>query len=78
MSDTKAAILFKKSSSRPSENEWLGAESHMPNLSRELRRRQPRSMGLSSGWIVGSMFAAGVATGCLAMLLCNRRYRASS
>ena len=77
MSEIKTAILFKKGSARSSEDEWLGPESHMPNLNRELRRREPRRMGLSSGWVVGSIFAAGVAAGCLAMRLFNRRSRAS-
>ena len=53
MSEGKTTILFKKASTRPSEDEWLGPESHMPNLNRELRRREPRRMGFSSGWIVG-------------------------
>jgi hypothetical protein len=73
MSEGKATILFKKGSPRSAEAEWLGPESHMPNLSRELRRRESRGMGLSSGWIVGAMFAAGIAAGCLAMRLLNRR-----
>ena len=77
MSEIRAAALFKKSSARPSDDEWLGPESHVPNLSRELRRREPRRMGLSSGWVVGSIFAAGVAAGWLTMGLFNRRYRAS-
>ena len=73
MSEKMTAIRFKKDSNRPSEDEWLGPESHMPNLSRELRRREPRGIGFSSGWIVGVMFAAGVAAGCLAMRLLDRR-----
>ena len=77
MSEIRTSALFKKSSAQSSEDEWLGAESHLPNLSRELRRREPRRMGLSSGWVVGSIFAAGVAAGCLAMGLFNRRSRAS-
>ena len=51
MGDGKTTILFKNASTRPSEDEWLGPESHMPNLNRELRRREPRRMGFSSGWI---------------------------
>ena len=78
MSDGKTAILFKKGSARSSEDEWLGPESHMPNLNRELRRRESRGMGFSSGWIVGAMFAAGVAAGCLAIRLFDRRSRTSS
>jgi hypothetical protein len=75
MSERRTAILFKKGSVRSSEDEWLGPESHMPNLSRELRRREPRRRGFSSGWVVGAMFAAGVAAGCLAMRFFDRRSR---
>ena len=77
MSERKTAILFKKGTTRSSEDEWLGPESHMPNLSRELRRREPREMGCFSGWIVGVMFAVGVAAGCLAIRLFDRRFRTS-
>lgn len=77
MSDRKTTILFKRDSSRSSEDEWLGPESHMPNLNRELRRREPRGLGVSFGWIVGAMFAAGVAAGCLVMHLFDRRSRTS-
>lgn len=73
MSNGKTAALFKKGSGRLPEDEWLGPESHMPNLNRELRRREPRRMGLSSGLIVGAMFAVGVAAGCLVMRLFDRR-----
>ena len=73
MSEGRTAILFGKGSTRSSEDEWLGPESHMPNLSRELRRREPREKGFFSGWIVGVMFAGGVAAGCLAMRLYDRR-----
>jgi hypothetical protein len=77
MSERKTAILFKKGSTRSSEDEWLGPESHMPNLSQELRRREPRETGFSSGWLVGAMFAVGVAAGCLAIRLFDRRSRTS-
>jgi len=77
MNDGRTAMFSKRGSVRSSEDEWLGPESHMPNLNRELRRREPRGMGFSSGWIVGAMFAAGVAAGCLAMGLFNRRSRTS-
>ena len=70
-------MLLKKGSTCSSENEWLGPESHMPNLSRELRRREPKRMGVSSGWVVGGIFVAGVAAGCLAMRLFDRRPRTS-
>ena len=77
MSERKTTILFKRGSTRSSEHEWLGPESHMPNLSRELRRRESRGIGFSSGWIVGVMFAAGVAAGCLVMRLFDGRSRTS-
>ena len=77
MSESKTTILIKRGSIRPSEDEWLGPESHIPNLSRELRRREPMNMGVSSGWIVGAIFAAGVAAGCLVMRLFDRRSRTS-
>jgi hypothetical protein len=73
MSKESTATRFKKSSPRSSEDEWLGPESHMPNLNRELRRRGSRKMGLTSGWIVGTVFAAGVAAGCLVVRLLDRR-----
>lgn len=75
MSERKTTILFKRGSPHSSEDEWLGPESHMPNLSRELRRRELRGIGFYSGWIVGAMFAAGVAAGCLVMHLFDRRSR---
>ena len=77
MSEGRTGVFFKRGSIRSSEDEWLGPESHMPNLSRELRRREPWEMGLSSGWIAGVMFAAGVAAGCLAMRLVDRQSRTS-
>jgi hypothetical protein len=73
MSEKMTAILFKKDSNRPSEDEWLGPESHMPNLSGELRRREPRKLGLSFGWIAGAMFVSGAVVGCLAVRLLDRR-----
>ncbi len=77
MSERRTTSLFKKASIRASEDVWLGPESHMPNLGRELRRRESRGMSVSSGWIVGAIFAAGVAVGCLVMGLFNRRSQIS-
>ncbi len=78
MNGRRTAILFKKGLIRSSEDEWLGPESHMPNLGRELRRRESRGMGFSSGWMVGAMFAVGMAAGCLVMGLFHRRFRTYS
>ena len=77
MNEKRVANLFKKDSIRASEDEWLGPESHMPNLGRELRRREPRGMDVSSGWVVGAIFAAGVAAACLVMGLFDRRSQIS-
>lgn len=77
MNERRVANLFKKDSIRASEDEWLGPESHMPNLGRELRRREPRGIDVSSGWVVGTIFAAGVAAGCLVMGLFDRRSQIS-
>ena len=77
MGKGRTAILFKKGSTCSSEDEWLGPESHMPNLNRELRHREPGRTGVSSGWGIVVMFAAGVAAGCLAMGFFDRRSRTS-
>ena len=77
MSERKTAMFFKRGLPRSTEDEWLGPESHMPNLNRQLRRREPRHLGISFGWIVGAMFAVGVAAGCLLMRLADRRLRTS-
>lgn len=73
MSEGRTAIIFKKGSARSSEDEWLGPESHVPNLSRELRRREPRRASVPSAWVVSAIFVVGVAAGCLAMHLSHRR-----
>jgi hypothetical protein len=77
MDEKRTATLFQRSSTRSSEDEWLGAESHMPNLSQELRRREPKEKGFSSGWMVGVMFVAGIAAGCLALRFLDRQSRTS-
>ena len=77
MSEGRTAMSVKKGSNGSSEDEWLGAESHMPNLNRELRRREPRRTGVPSLWMIGALFAAGLAAGGLAMRLFDRRSRTS-
>ncbi len=77
MSEGKTSTFFKKGSTGSGENEWLGAESHMPNLSQQLRRREPMRRGLSSLWMIGAVFAVGVAAGGLVMRLIGRRPRTS-
>ena len=73
MSEGRTAMSVKKGSNGSSEDEWLGAESHMPNLNRE-----PRRTGVPSLWMIGALFAAGLAAGGLAMRLFDRRSRTSS
>lgn len=75
MSEGSAAISVMKGSNGSPEDEWLGAESHMPNLNRVLRRRQSRRTGVPSLWLIGALFAAGLAAGGLAMRLFDRRSR---
>lgn len=77
MRERRVALFFKEGSTHSSKDEWLGPESHMPNLSREFRRRGPRRMSSSFGWIVGGVFAAGVAAGYIALHLFDRQFRAS-
>lgn len=77
MSEQRRMIRVNRDLSRSAEEEWLGGESHMPNLSRELRRRETRPAGVSSGWLVSAMFVAGLAAGCLVMRLFDRRSQVS-
>jgi hypothetical protein len=56
-------------------DEWLGPESHVPNLGRELRLQN--GQGRDIGVIVagGVLFAAGVALGSLAAMLMTQSRR---
>lgn len=77
MSERRKPVRVNRDEPRSAEDEWLGGESHMPNLSRELRRREARPAGVSAGWLVGAMFVAGLAAGCLVMRLFDRRSQLS-
>jgi hypothetical protein len=69
---TSAERFGRRTGIVPSE-EWLGGESHMPGLNRELRRRD-RSISRSSfGWALFSIFMAGFALGSVITLLSNSR-----
>jgi hypothetical protein len=72
-----ATIRFRMKPQPSPQDEWLGPESHVPNLRRDLRRSSQRKKGLSLGWIVGSMFAVGLAVGSLATLVLVRSRRAA-
>ncbi|MEQ1562245.1 MAG: hypothetical protein ABL935_02500 [Nitrospiraceae bacterium] len=77
MGEGRTAMSVKNGSNGSPEDEWLGAEAHMPNFNRELRRREPRRTGVPSLWMLGALFAAGLAAGGLAMRLFDRRSRPS-
>jgi hypothetical protein len=62
-------------SSAMSSDEWLGPESHMPNLRRELRQRNAPARDTAGAWMAGALFMAGVAMGSLAALLIIRSRR---
>jgi hypothetical protein len=75
--------LLKKDSSMeqhqfaslPHAEEWLGPESHVPNLGRELRRRNQKAWDIAGIAIGGALFAAGVALGSLAAVWLTRPSR---
>jgi hypothetical protein len=58
-----------------SSDEWLGPESHLPNLTRELRRRDRPVWGTALPLVAGALFVTGLALGSLATLLLNRSRR---
>jgi len=64
------AGVRRESSTSP--EEWLGGESHVPNLGRELRRRNEPTWDMTVAWFAGALFVAGVAIGSLASLLLTR------
>jgi len=55
-----------------SADDWLGGESHVPNLRRELRQRNAPAWDMTVAWFAGALFVAGVAVGGLASLLLTR------
>jgi hypothetical protein len=57
--------------------EWLGAESHLPNLSGELRRRDRRSWKPALPWIAGALFVTGLLMGSAATWLLSRSRRSA-
>ncbi len=59
----------------PPAGEWLGAESHMPNLGNELRRQSKQLRDPAWGWAAGAIFLGGLAIGSLAALLITRSRR---
>jgi hypothetical protein len=58
---------FPWTSSAPAE-EWLGAESHMPNLKQELRKQNQQGWDTFELVLAGALFTAGLTVGSLAAL----------
>ena len=61
-------------SSAPAE-EWLGAESHMPNLKQELRKQNHQGWDPSHLVVAGALFTTGLTLGSLAALWLTRSRR---
>ena len=83
--DVKSAVaqLFDRHSPRGSDrrpvqaraDDWLGGESHVPNLGRELRERNEQAWDYAGAWMAGGLFMAGLAVGSLAAVLLTRSRR---
>lgn len=56
-------------------DEWLGPESHMPNLGRELRQRNRQDWNIAGIAVGGALFTFGVALGSLAAMWLTRSRR---
>ena len=65
---------FPWTSSGPAD-EWLGAESHLPNLKQELRKQNDRSWEASEIVVAGALFTTGLTLGSLAALWLTRERR---
>ena len=55
--------------------EWLGAESHLPNLKQELRKQNHQGWESSHLVIAGALFTTGLTLGSLAALWLTRSSR---
>ena len=65
---------FPWTASAPAD-EWLGAESHVPNLKQELRQRNHQAWNTANIVVAGALFTAGVALGSLAAIWLTRSQR---
>ena len=55
--------------------EWLGAESHLPNLKQELRKQNHQGWEASELVVAGALFTTGLTLGSLAALWLTRSRR---
>ena len=55
--------------------EWLGAESHLPNLKQELRKQNHQAWDISELLVAGALFTTGVTLGSLAAWWLTRSRR---
>ena len=58
-----------------SQDKWLGPETHIPNLSQELRNRDRRSWEPVLPWIAGALFVSGLLLGGAASWLLTQSRR---
>lgn len=65
---------FPWTSSAPAE-EWLGAESHLPNLKQELRKQNHQGWETSELVVAGALFTTGLTLGSLTALWLTRLRR---
>jgi hypothetical protein len=63
--------------SSSSAEEWLGAESHLPNLKQELRKQSQKAWDLTELVVAGALFTTGLTLGSLAALWLTRERRAA-
>lgn len=56
-------------------DEWLGAESHLPGLNAQLRRRARRNWSSALPLVAGAVFLIGAALGSAATLIFARSRR---
>lgn len=61
--------------SSASPEDWLGAESHLPNLKQELRKQNHQAWDISELLVAGALFTTGVTLGSLAALWLTRSRR---
>ncbi len=72
--DLRMTTLIQRPSPA-SGHEWLGPESHVPNLGRALREQNKPARNSAGAWILGAFFIVGLAMGSLATVLITQSRR---